>query len=1130
MSNLPNPRTAPLSAAKQALLAQRLQGKIPVNREGQSIPQRSPDRPARLSFAQQRLWFLHQLEPESVAYNLPRAIHLTGDLNLAALTQSFSEIVRRHEVLRTTFQTCQGAPVPVVAPAVPLRLPIIDLQHLAAEASRQAVQDLTLQEAQHPFDLAQGPLLRLKLLKLSPQEQVLLLTLHHIVSDAWSTGVLVQEMVALYDAFTKGKPSPLPELAIQYTDFADWQQQQMQRQTQLPYWQQQLAGALPILQLPTEQPRTALQIHQGAKCSCSISLAITQALQQLSQSTGTTLFMTLLAAFKVLLHRYTQQTDIVVGTPIANRNRAELEGMIGFFINTLVLRTDVSGDPSFRELLGRVREVALGAYAHQDLPFEVLVEALQPERNLSRNPLFQVMFALHNVPTAPLELADLTLKSLKSDTGTAQVDLSLDLVETSEGLLATLEYSTDLFGEEMIQRLLGHFQVLLTSLIADPDQLLSQLSLLTPAEQHQILTQWNPPSLEAPASLCIHELFAAQVARSPQAIAVRFANQSLTYSELNNRANQVAYQLRSHGVKPDQLVGLCVARSLDLAVGVLGILKSGAAYVPLDPAYPKERLAFILGDAQIDLLVTQSTLRASLPHSATVICLDEESPDGLDARENPPGVTEPQHLAYVIYTSGSTGTPKGVLITHQALVSHSQAAADCYQLQASDRVLQFASLSFDVAAEELFPTWLRGATVVLRPEETLGLSDFQTFLTTEQLTVLNLPTAYWHEWVSYLAAQQLPPHLRLVIVGTEPADPGKLRLWQSFAGNSMRWLNAYGPTEATISATVYEAPSPVPKSLRSVPIGRPLSQVQVYLLDPALNLTPIGVPGELCIAGSSLARGYLNHPDLTAEKFIPNPFGGDRLYKTGDLARYLPDGNIELLGRLDRQVKIRGFRIEPEEIEARLAQCPTVQEAVVVVQSLTEGDRTLVAYVVPENRAVSPDQPKSLLTQTLREYLSQTLPNYLIPSHFVEMAALPLLPNGKVDRRSLPLPTEQQPQPTILPQTKLEQAIAALWQQALNLDSIGLHDNFFDLGGHSLLLVRVQSQLMEQLGQNLSLLDLFRYPTLHSLAQHLSQTSPEAASDGEIEALQKRETGKAHQRKRLEKMKSIGSIPGGQSA
>ncbi|NJR53713.1 MAG: amino acid adenylation domain-containing protein [Acaryochloris sp. CRU_2_0] len=1078
-----------------------------------------------------------------MAYNLPRAIRLAGNLNVDALAQSFSEIVRRHEVLRTTFKVVQGEPIPVVAPAVPFPLPITELQTLTDEVRTQAIQALTEQEAQRPFDLAQGPLLRLQLLKLSPSEHVLLLTLHHIVSDAWSTGVLVQEMVVLYDAFTQGKPSPLRDLAIQYADFADWQyQQQEQRVAQMAYWKQQLSGELPILQLPTNRPRSALQSHQGAIESCCISTSVTNDLKQLGQSTETTLFMLLLAVFKVLLHRYTQQTDMVVGTPIANRNRAELEGMIGFFINTLVLRSDLSGDPSFRELLSRIRDVALGAYAHQDLPFEVLVEELQPERNLSRNPLFQVMFALHNVPTVPLKLADLTLESLKSETGTAQVDLSLDLVETPEGLLATLEYSTDLFDGDMITQMLEHFQVLLTGIIANPDQPLSQLPLLTEAEQHQLLIQWNPPRLEDHCSQCIHELFEEQVARSPHSVAVVLADQSLTYAELNAKANRLAYYLRSHGVQPDQLVGLCVERSLEMSVGILGILKAGGAYVPLDPAYPLERLAFILGDAQIDLLLTQSTLVANLPeHQAEVICLDEELPNGLEPTENLPRAATLDHLAYVIYTSGSTGIPKGVLISHQALVSHSKAAADLYQLQARDKVLQFASLSFDVAAEELFPTWLRGATVVLRTEENLLLSHFHSLLTETHLTVLNLPTAYWHEWVAYLSERQLslPPTLRLVIVGTEPASPERLRLWQTVAGRTVRWLNAYGPTEATISATVYEAPNPLAELQRSVPIGRSLPQVQVYLVDPALNLTPIGVPGELCIAGNSLARGYLNRPELTAEKFIPNPFGlssSDRLYKTGDLARYLPDGNIELLGRMDRQVKIRGFRIELEEIEARLLQCPTVREVTVVAQEVIGGDdlrsafghRTLVAYIIPN---ASPSHQSSFsLTQLLRDHLSQVLPSYMIPSEFMKLEALPLLPNGKVDRRSLSSLTVRKPSPPVLPQTELEQAIATLWQQALQVETIGLHDNFFEIGGHSLLMVRVQSQLMDRFNQNLSLLDLFRYPTIHALAQYLGQTLPESATDGGMKALQKREIGKAYQRKRLEKMKSLGSTTGGQSS
>jgi amino acid adenylation domain-containing protein len=1139
MSNLPHSRVAQLSAAKQALLAQRLQGRMLSVGEGQSIPRRLATHPARLSFAQQRLWFLHQLEPDSIAYNLPRSIRLTGALQVEILAQSFSEILRRHEVLRTTIQSMQGTPIPTVAATVPIHLPIVNLQPLAEQERAQTVKALTTQEAQHPFDLAQGPLLRLKLLKLSPDEHILLLTLHHIVSDAWSTGVLVQEMATLYDAFTQGKPSPLPELTVQYSDFAEWQhQQEAQRTTQLSYWKKHLAGELSILQLPTDHSCTALptgqERGQGAKQTCVLSPAMTAALKQLSQSTGTTLFMTLLAAFNTLLHRYTQQTDIVVGSPIANRNRAELEGMIGFFVNTLVFRVDVAGDPSFRALLGQVRDVALAAYAHQDCPFEVLVEALQPERNLGCNPLFQVMFALHNVPIAPLTLANLTLESLKSETGTAQVDLSLDLVETAEGLLATLEYRTDLFEADRIARMLGHFEMLLAGIITNPDQQLSQLPLLTHAEQQQILTQWNPPYAKDTAPSCIHEQFEAQVARTPQATAVTFADQQLTYAELNAKANQLAHFLRSRGVKPDQLVGLCVPRSLEMTVGILGILKAGGAYVPLDPTYPPERLAFILSDAQIELLVTHSCLPTSLlTHSMTVIDLGEESLN-LESSENLSRTTTPEHLAYVIYTSGSTGMPKGVLVPHQALSSHSQNIAEIYQLQESDRVLQFASLNFDVAAEELFPTWLRGATVVLRTEETLMFNSFHGVLREAKLTVLNLPTAYWHEWVDYLTASQqsLPPTLRLVIVGTEAASLEKLRRWQTLAGSTVRWLNAYGPTEATISATVYEAPLMLTAGLPVVPIGRPLPEVQVYLLDPALNLTPIGVPGELCIAGSNLARGYLNHPTLTDEKFIPHPFTdspGAHLYKTGDFARYLPDGTIELIGRRDRQVKIRGFRIELAEIEARLTECPIVREAVVTAETLSDGDRRLVAYVVPKDPSFLSEQARLLLGQRLREDLGQILPSQMIPSHFIALEAFPLLPNGKINRRVLPMPTAQPLQPTLLPQTALEQLIATLWQQALQIDTIGLHDNFFDIGGHSLLMVRVLSQLTDHLGKELTLMDLFRYPTIHALSQYLGETPSDPTAAPEITAQEQRERGKAHQRKRLEKMKSMGSSTGGQS-
>jgi len=915
---------------------------------------RDGDQP--LSFGQQRLWFLDQLEGGSATYNEFFALNINGLLQIAALEQTLTEIVRRHEILCTTFPMRNGFPVQAIAPTQTVPLPMVDLQQLPEVEQSTEVRRLAIEEQARPFDLSNGPLLRATLLRLGEESYVLLLNMHHIVCDGWSMGIFIRELSALYEAFSNGAPSPLPELPIQYADFAHWQRQWLQGEVlaaHLAYWRQQLAGAPPVLELPTDRPRPAVQTFRGATQLLALPKPLSQKLKALSQRWGVTLFMTLLAAFQTLLYRYTGQSDICVGTPIANRNRSEIEDLIGFFVNMLVLHTDLSGNPSFQELLGRVREVALGAYAHQDLPFEQLVEALQPERSLSHQPLFQVMFVVHDASMTTLELPGLTLSSLEMDSETAKSDLTLSIADGEQGLMGSLEYNTDLFETATITRMLGHFQTLLEGIVANPDQRLSDLPLLTPAERHTLLVEWNDTQVDYPKDVCIHQLFEAQVDRTPDAIAVVFEDKQLTYRELNRRANQVAHHLRSLGVGPDTLVGICVERSLEMVVGLLGILKAGGAYVPLDPAYPQERLAFMLEDSQVPVLLTQQRLVEKLPeHQACILCLDTDwELIAQESKENPLSGVRAENLVYTIYTSGSTGTPKGVLIAHQALVNHSITAAKAYQLQPDDRILQFASISFDVAAEEMFPSWLSGSTVVIRPEQLLVLANFLQFLEQEKLTVLNLPTSYWYEWVSELShsAAKLPPTLRLVIVGTEQALPEQLALWQKLVGDSasadsfasrVRWINAYGLTEATIGATIYE---PVTcqenQQISCVPIGRPIANTLIYLLDQHLNPTPVGVPGELHISGVGLARGYLNRPELTAEKFIPNPFSqepGARLYKTGDLARYLPNGNIEFLGRIDHQVKLRGFRIELGEIEAVLKQHPAVQEAVVLVKELSQ--------------------------------------------------------------------------------------------------------------------------------------------------------------------------------------------------
>ncbi len=853
-------------------------------------------------------------------------------------------------------------------------------------------------------------------------------------------------------------------------------------QVHLAYWRQQLRGELPVLELPTDRPRPRIQTFHGASQSLSLPQSLIEALKALSHQEDVTLFMTLLAAFKTLLYRYTSQTDLLVGTPIANRNQADLEPPMDLFVNTLVLRTDLSGNPTFCELLKQVTKVTLGAYAHQDLPFEKLVEELQPERNLSYSPLFQVMFALQ---TTPSQLP--------------QLDLILEIIEEQDGLKALFTYNTDLFDVATISQMTGHFQTLLEGIVAAPKQRLLDLPLLTEAERYQLLVAWNDTKIDYPHAQgqCLHHLIEAQVERTPEAIAVISKNQQLTYRELNAQANQLAYYLKKYGVGPEVLVGICTESSLEMVIGLLGILKAGGAYVPLDPAYPKERLAFMLEDAQVSVLLTQQQRVAQFPsHEAQVICLDSDWPIiAQESQTNPTSGVMANHLAYVIYTSGSTGKPKGVLIPHQALVNHNVTMAQLYKLGPNERVLQFASISFDVAAEELFPSWLSGATVVLQPKQGLtSFTEFLQFLEKEQLTVLNLPTPYWHEWVSELSRSKahLPSHLRLVIIGSEKALPEQLTGWQELVGNRIQLLNAYGPTEATITTTIYQ-----PSILReqegyfSVPIGRPIANTQVYLLDQYLNPVPLGLPGELYIGGAGLARGYFNQPELTAEKFVQNPFShepGARLYKTGDVGRYLSDGNIEFRGRIDQQVKIRGFRIELEEIGAVLQQHQGVHEAVVIAREDIPGDKRLIAYVVPQIKPSTGNLPSEL-----RRFLREKLPDYMIPATFVLLDTLPLTPNGKINRPALPAPNLelQEPHVTFIrPRDTLELILASIWHELLGIPTkyISITDNFFEVGGHSLLAVSLIAEIHRLLGQELHLSVLIQEPTIEHLATILRQS------------------------------------------
>jgi amino acid adenylation domain-containing protein len=1039
-----------------------------------------------LSFAQQRLWFLTQLEPNSSFYNMSAVVRLQGQLNRHALEESLNEILRRHEVLRTTFKTAEGRPVPVILSSTPLSLPVIDLSQLSSAQQQTKVKQLALAEAQQPFNLAADLMLRVKLLHLGEQEHVAIFTMHHIASDGWSLDVLVRELSALYQAFCTGQASPLAELPIQYADFAAWQRQWLKGevlQSQLAYWRRQLDGAPTLLKLPTDHPRPAIQTFRGATYSFEISQEQSVGLKTLSQQQECTLFMTLLAAFKALLHRYTVSEDIVVGSPIANRNRAEIEGLIGFFVNTLVLRTHLGDNPTFGELLSRVREVALGAYAHQDLPFDLLVEELQPQRSLSHTPLFQVMFILQNAPMSEIELSGLNLSLLENNSDTAKFDLTLSMEETASGLVGSFEYNTDLFEVDTIRRMAGHLQTLLSGIIANPEQNLWELPLLTEAEKAQLL-EWNDTQAEYSNSQLIHHLFEAQVERTPGAVAVVFENQQLTYQELNARANQLAHYLQNLGVGPEVLVGICLERSLDMIVGLLGILKAGGAYVPLDPAYPQQRLAFMLSDSQVPLLLTQEQLVTALPeHQAKVVCLDASWGEIAKQTEcNPINQASHENLAYVIYTSGSTGQPKGVQIPHSALVNFLSSMRQTPGLTDKDILLSVTTLSFDIAALELYLPLIVGARLVIVSREVAA--DGTQLL--EQLVSFN-PTvmqATPATWRMLLAAGWQGSSRLKILCGGEALD--HVLANQLLERGTEVW-NLYGPTETTIWSAIKKVESnKLERTDGVVSIGRPIANTQFYILDTYLRPVPLGVPGELHIGGVGLARGYLNRPELTIEKFISNPFNDDptsRLYKTGDLVCYQPDGTIKYIGRLDHQVKVRGFRIELGEIEAVISQHPAVRETVVVVRLDKLGFQRLVAYIVPQLN-------QTLAVTELRRFLESNLPNYMVPTAFVMLEALPLTPNGKVDRQALPevdnIGSEQE-ETFVAPRTAAEEVVAGIWRQVLGFKEVGIHDNFFELGGHSLMVTQVTSRLRQVFQVELPLRRLFELPTVEGLINAMTQ-------------------------------------------
>jgi amino acid adenylation domain-containing protein/thioester reductase-like protein len=1077
-----------------------------INLQTETILPRPNSEPAPLSFGQEQLWFLSQIQ-DNTTYNLPLALQISGSLNISVLEQVITEIVRRHEILRTNFQQIEGKNLQIIRPEINISLQVINLEQITAKQQLQNVQQLINQETDKIFNLSEDDLFQSTLYQLNQNSYILLLNMHHIISDGWSIGILLQELSTLYGAYLAGNKSPLPDLQIQYADYAIWQKEKFTseiREKQLNYWKQQLADIPPLLELPTDKPRPPIQSFRGGIWEFSINSNLSQKIRTLTQQSDATLFMIMLAAFVILLYRCSGQDDILIGSPMAGRNRQEIQSLIGYFVNTVVLRTKLTGNPNFREILNQVRQVATDAHNYQDIPYNQVVEVLNPQRNLSYNPVFQILFDLQHSLTDKLQLPGLTLQPFLGEHSTSKFDLSLIIEDRGTELIGAWEYSSDLFTQEAISRITENFQTLLNGIVNNPETPINQLPIISAFEQQQILEKWNNTQQDYPESFCIHELLTQQVIKTPDAIAVKFGNQQLTYTQLNQKANQLANYLQNCGVTSEVLVGLYLERSLDILIAILAILKAGGAYLPLDPKYPQTRLTDILNDSQVSIILTQEKLLTSLssplprgetpltPYQGKIILLDTDSTIISQQNiETPISAIKPDNLAYVIYTSGSTGKPKGVMITHQNIINHATSIIDKYQINSHDRILQFTTFIFDVAAEEIFPAWLSGATLIICPQEMVtNLIEFSQFLAQESLTVVNLPTPYWQEWVLEIDRKisQIPDSLRLVITGSDQVLPEKLALWQKLVTEkrqNIQWINAYGLTETTITSTVYQLPVNYQlNTTHSVPIGRPIANTEIYILDQNLQPVPIGIPGELHIGGAGLARGYLNRKQLTNEKFISNPISSSkssRLYKTGDLARYLPDGNIEFLGRIDYQVKIRGFRIELGEIEAVLAQHPLVKSSAVIVREIQPGNKQLVAYVVTEDH--------SNIQQDLRSFLKQNLPDYMLPAFFVRLAELPLTPTGKINRRALSALMLELNHETdyILPRNPLEQKLAEIWCQVLGLEKVSVEENFFNLGGHSLATIQIISRIRETLEIDLPLQYLFTEPTIAGLTKIINQ-------------------------------------------
>ncbi len=1105
-------RLAALSDEQRRLLASRLRQRARPAADAGIARQDRQAGDFPLSFAQQRFWFLHQLAPDTATFTVTEPHRLQGSLDIDALERSINGIVARHSVLRTTFPVIDGKPVQRVEPSLAVRLRVEDLT-AELDAGRETVcRERAAHELQRPWDLEAGPLVRAFLWRLAPDDHFFLLIAHHIVSDGWSKRVLLKELLAFYQAFTRKERCALPDLPIQYTDYAAWQHEWLKDaalEPHLDYWKQHLADA-PPLQMSRGRSAEAEIVADAAGVHHwqVLSPEITQALRAISQREGVTLFMSLLAVFAAVLARHTGQSDVVVGSPIANRNRAETEELIGCFMNPLPLRLDVGGRPTFRELLRRARAVALGAYAHQDVPFDLLVRTLHPRRDAGVSPLFQVMFLLQNLAWGDLELSGSTLGSKPMGIGgsddISRLDgvvvpgdltypVALEMFEIGPRLAGRFEYALE-YADTM-SRMPAHFRTLLQAVLDEPDRPVADLGIVTPSERRQLLER-NNERRTFPGG-CVHELFEAEAARTPEATAVVFGSDRVRYDELNARANTLAHHLISLGVGPEVLVAILLDRSADMIAAVLAVMKAGGAYVPLDPAHPIDRLAYTVQDAAARVVLTTGEVRERLSEleraggaAAPVwACIDEilDATAGTPAGfENPAAGVDPSNMAYVIYTSGSTGRPKGTMVSHASLANAFRAWEEVYGLRSIRSHLQMASLSFDVCTGDIVRALCSGATLVIVPHELLfAPARLFELMRREQVQAAEFVPVVLRDVIRHLESTgESLDFMRLVVAGSDGWYNHEYLKLRDLCGPATRVVNSYGLTEATIDSTWFESAGGELPGDGMVPIGRAFPNTGILLLDRDMQLVPAGTPGEIAIAGEGLARGYLGRPDMTAARFVPHPFStapGERLYRTGDLGRYMPDGTIEMLGRIDQQVKLRGFRIELAEVESVLAGHPMVKDAAAAIREDRPGDRRLVGYVVAADGAVA--NPAEL-----RRFVRETLPDYMVPSAIVVVTALPVSANGKIDRAALPAPDgERQSDETfVAPRTATERQIADIWREVLAVEQVGLNDNFFDLGGHSLLIVQMQARLTVALGRTLTVVDLFRFPTVSSLAGHVS--------------------------------------------